>query len=337
MTRPIRIAINGFGRIGRTVLRQLATDPAHADIEIAAINDIAPLDSCAYLFRYDSAFGPFPGTVTTGREVLNVAGRAIPFWHRADLRGADLRGADLRDVDVVLECTGRAKTHDIASAGLDAGARRVLISGPSKAAEATIVMGANDHEIGGARIVSNSSCTTNAIVPLLRSIDLGLGVERAHITTVHCYTGSQPTVDKPGPNLERSRAAAVSIVPTTTSAASETIEILPEFQGRLSVAAVRVPVLSVSAIDAVFQISESPDERLDEFIREAFQDCHLIGLSDEPNVSTDMRARPESLVIALRETRIVGHKQLRVFGWYDNEWGFSARMIEMARRLAGRP
>ncbi len=331
MAGRTRIVINGFGRIGRTVLRQLLTDPDNADIEVVGINDIAPLKTCAYLFQYDSVFGPYPGTVFAGQATLTIADRVFPFWSHSDLRNADLS-----DVDVVLECTGRATERATAEAGLDAGASNVLISGPSPCADKTIVMGANDAELGDARIISNASCTTNAIAPLIRSLDVGLGIERAHITTIHCYTGSQPTVDVPGPNLERSRAAAVSMVPTTTSAASQVVQVLPDFKDRLSVAAVRVPCLSVSAIDAVFQICETPDEPLRDFVQSSFAGSGLVGLTEDACVSTDLRSRPESLVIALPETMVIGPKQLRVFGWYDNEWGFSARMIDMTRRLAKR-
>ncbi|MFZ7091340.1 type I glyceraldehyde-3-phosphate dehydrogenase [Primorskyibacter sp. 2E233] len=332
MTRPLRIFINGFGRIGRTVLRQVLQNEGACNAEVIGINDIAPLETCAYLLRYDSVYGLFPSTVEASKNQLKIGARHIPFFCEPDLRALDLR-----NVDVVLECTGKVNDRGFAEAGLDAGASNILISGPSAIADRTVVIGANEHELGEARIVSNASCTTNAIAPLLRTIDLGLGIAQAHVTTIHCYTGSQPTVDKPGASLERSRAAAVSMVPTTTSAADQIIKVLPELKGRLSVAAVRVPCISVSAIDATLQLSEDCDEPMTDFLRQAFAESTLVGLTDDPCVSTDFRARPESLVIALPETQSAGHRQLRVFGWYDNEWGFSARMLEMAERLAARP
>lgn len=332
MTRPVRVFINGFGRIGRTVFRQVLADQSHGRLEIVGVNDIAPLDTCAYLLRYDSVFGLFPSTVETGTGALRVGGKWFPFFCEPDLRKLDLR-----DVDVVIECTGRANDRAGAQAGIDAGASKVLISGPSQAADVTVVLGANEHEIGVAKIVSGSSCTTNAIAPLLRTLDLGLGIDRAHITTIHCYTGSQPTVDQPGNSLERSRAAAVSMVPTTTSAAAQVTRVLPEFKDRLSMAAVRVPCVSVSAIDATLQLSEDPDVPPIDFLREAFAGSTLIGLTEDPCVSTDFRARPESLVIALPETQTIGARQIRLFGWYDNEWGFSSRMLELAGRLAATP
>ncbi|WP_415919298.1 type I glyceraldehyde-3-phosphate dehydrogenase [Tateyamaria sp. SN6-1] len=326
----MKIFINGFGRIGRTILRQVLQ--SGDSIEIVGINDIASLDSCVYLFRYDSVFGPFAGEVVGTDGALQVDGTRIPFTNAPDISGLDLTG-----VDLVLECTGTAKTREVAKRGLTAGARAVLISGPSDAADRTVVLGANDAALGDARIVSNASCTTNAIAPLLSVLDARLGIERGHITTIHCYTGSQPTVDMPGPSFERSRAAAVSMVPTSTSAAGQIAHILPDMQDRLSVTAVRVPCISVSAVDATFQLRRLPDDPIDMFLRDAVEATGVMHATDDACVSTDMRARPESLVLALRETQVIQPAQLRVFGWYDNEWGFSARMIDMARRMVARP
>lgn len=328
--RP-RLFINGFGRIGRTVLRQLLQGGSTETVDIVGVNDIAPSKACTYLLRYDSVYGPFPQPIVAEEGGLQIAGRHIPFYCTPDLRALDLRG-----VDVVLECTGQNDSRDFVQAGIEAGARDVLISGPSAVADRTIVLGANEQALGEARIVSNASCTTNAIAPLLRLIDLGLGIDRAHVTTIHCYTGSQPTVDRPGFPPERGRAAAVSMVPTSTSAAHQIALVLPEFEGRLSVAAVRVPCISVSAIDATLQIADDPGECLTRFLREAFASSPLVGITEDPCVSTDFRGRPESVIIALPETCRTGPRQLRIFGWYDNEWGFSARMIDMARHLAAR-
>jgi glyceraldehyde 3-phosphate dehydrogenase len=331
MKGALKIAINGFGRIGRTVTRQVMQGRERNEIEIVLINDIAPLETCAYLFRFDSAFGAYPGTAEFGSNAIRIDDRTIPFHSSRDLKSPDLSG-----VDMLLECTGQVSDRAGAEAGLSAGARNVLISGPSDDADTTIVLGANEQELGHARIVSNASCTTNAIAPLLRKLDLGLGIVRAHVTTIHCYTGSQPTVDAPGASLARSRAAAVSMIPTSTSAAEQVLCVLPEFQGRLSVSAVRVPCLSVSAIDAVLQLAEVPEQLLIDYLRDSFGSCHLIGLTEDACVSTDLRARPESLIIALPETQVTGGNQLRIFGWYDNEWGFSARMIDMARRMVAK-
>ena len=198
------------------------------------------------------------------------------------------------------------------------------------------VLGANDETLGDATIVSNASCTTNALAPLLKELDLRQGVRQGHMTTVHCYTGSQPTVDKPRGPFERSRAAAISMVPTTTSAAKLIDHVLPELAGRVTGAAVRVPAISVSAVDLVVQLERPLDGDPQEMLAAIAAANPVIGASTDPCVSVDMRARPESIVLALPETLQVGRDQLRIFGWYDNEWGFSARMIDMARRMASR-
>ncbi|MEM8787811.1 MAG: glyceraldehyde 3-phosphate dehydrogenase NAD-binding domain-containing protein [Pseudomonadota bacterium] len=324
----MRILINGFGRIGRTLLRQLLRDPQHADVEIAAINDVAALDICAYLFQYDSVFGPYPGRVETGPQMLTIDGQPIPFTQSADLTVFDLSG-----IDVVLECTGAAGTRAVAERGLKAGAATVLISGPSEAADVTVVRGANEEAMGQARIVSNASCTTNAIAPLLRCVDARFGLQHGHITTIHCYTGSQPLVDSPRDSFARSRAGAISMVPTTTSAARQLTRILPAMEGRVSVSAVRVPAISVSAIDAVLQLTKPVELAA---LWDALKATGVIGLTEEPLVSVDLRGRPDSLVVAVPETERLGAQQLRLLGWYDNEWGFSARMIDIARQMAAR-
>ncbi|MES0813101.1 glyceraldehyde 3-phosphate dehydrogenase NAD-binding domain-containing protein [Roseibium sp. SCPC15] len=327
----MRIVINGFGRIGRTVLRQVLSLPQDKTIEVVRINDIAPLETCTYLFKYDSVFGPYPGEVSLNDECLTVDGRTIPFTAEPDLSVADLSG-----VDIVMECTGKADTLDVAERGLKAGAANVLISGPSPAAEITLVLGANEEKLGDHRIVSNGSCTTNALAPLLRGIDDAIGIKSGHMTTIHCYTGSQPMVDAPRGPLERSRAGGVSMVPTTTSATKLVGKVLPQLEGKVSGAAVRVPAISVSAVDLTLTLAESLDIPANTALQNIFSDSPVIGFTNDRVVSTDMRARPESLVIALPETLEANERQLRIFGWYDNEWGFSARMIDMARLMAGR-
>ena len=329
MARPVRVAINGFGRIGRTILRILETTRRKAGVEVVCLNDIAPLETCAYLFEFDSVFGPFPGRVEARTGSLVVNGQAIPFRQEADLSAVDLRGAD-----VVLECTGHAGRRDVAERGLRAGAGAVLVSGPSAAADVTVVTGANDAALGAHRVVSNASCTTNALAPLLKLLDGRFGVESGHMTTVHCYTGSQPTIDAPREDLARSRAAALSMVPTTTSATKLIDVVLPELAGRLTGAAVRVPTASVSAVDLTVRLTSRPKD-FREALREAAAASAVIGWTGRPLVSTDLRARPESLVIAGPEIGL-GPELTRVFGWYDNEWGFSSRMIDMAIRMAAR-
>lgn len=327
----MKLAINGFGRIGRSILRQILTGPGGADIDLVLINDIAPAETCAYLFQYDSTFGPFPGEVTAQDGFLEAGGRRIRLSQQPDLRQVGLSGTD-----VLLDCTGIARTSEVARRGLEAGAARVLISGPSPAAEVTVVLGANEDALGNQRLVSNASCTTNALAPLVKVIDRIAGVERAHMTTIHCYTNSQPLVDAPRGDLARSRAAALSMVPTTSSATHLVDEVLPHLAGRISGAAVRVPAASVSAVDLVVQLGRDSDAaRFTADLKAAAEASPVLGWTERPLVSADLRARPESLVIAQPELRMVGPRQARVFGWYDNEWGFSARMLDIAARMAG--
>ncbi|WP_299349897.1 glyceraldehyde 3-phosphate dehydrogenase NAD-binding domain-containing protein [uncultured Shimia sp.] len=329
--RKTRIFLNGFGRIGRTLLRILMQG-RYPDIEIVGINDIEPLETCAYLFEYDSVFGTISGPVETGEAALIVKGQSIPFH---DVR--DFRNLDLSDVDVVLECTGMAGTRAVAERGLEAGAASVLISGPSDEADITLVMGANEDQLGAHRIVSNASCTTNALAPLLKLLDAEYGLISGHMTTVHCYTGSQPTVDKPRGDLARSRAAALSMVPTTTSAGRLIDTVLPDLAGRVLARAIRVPTASVSAIDLTIQTDQpTTTDSVNKLLRAETDKAHLLGWTQKPLVSTDLRMRPESLILSERETSVSVGGLLRVFGWYDNEWGFSCRMLDMARLMAAR-
>ena len=323
----MRVFINGFGRIGRTMLRAWAETPERwPALEVVGVNDIEAPDMLAYLFEYDSVFGPWRGSVALEAGALVINGRPIPL-HRA----RDISALDLSDVDLVMECTGRADTPEIAGQGLAGGAQRVLISGPAKAAEITVVLGANDADLNGQRLVSNASCTTNALAPLARLIDAEFGIVTGSMTTVHCYTGSQPTVDKPRGPMERSRAAALSMVPTTTSAGVLMEQVLPDLAGRLVAQAVRVPTASVSAVDLAVTVARAATPEQVNAVLEAAGG--VIGVTDKPLVSTDLRARPESVVMALPETRATAHGLIRVFGWYDNEWGFSNRMLDMACRM----
>ena len=326
----MRIVIHGFGRIGRVILRQILTNPAHADIEVVAVNDLAQPDTCAYLFKYDSVFGPLPGGVTQQDGTLQAGGRSIPLLTAVKMADLPLKG-----VDLLLDCTGATKDRATVEAALTAGAGAVLISGPSDIADITIVKGANDERIDDHRIVSNASCTTNALAPLLRDLDTRYGLIQGHMTTIHCYTGSQPMVDAPrGPDLARNRAGAVSMVPTTTSAAKLIDRVLPDLAGRVTGAAVRVPAISVSAVDLVVRLTTPPQDPANA-LRRLADENPVLGLVEDPCVSVDLRARTESLVIAPHETMETGD-QIRIFGWYDNEWGFSARMLDVARLMHNR-
>lgn len=330
MTQPqkIRIGLNGFGRIGRSILRILMAGPS--DFEVAFINDIEPLETCAYLFKYDSVFGPWAGEVEVLDRALRVGNQTIPFHAMPDISVMNLS-----NVDVVLECTGMAGTRPMAERGLAAGAKRVLISGPSNEADITVVLGANDADLNDHKIISNASCTTNALAPLLAVLDREWGLIGGHMTTVHCYTGSQPTVDKPRANPARSRAAGLSMVPTTTSAHQLVGKVLPHLAGRIEARAIRVPTASVSCIDMVVDLERAPDAKTARArLYEIATESPVLGWTDEPLVSSDLRMRPESLVLSGPELSVSQGGLLRVFGWYDNEWGFSNRMLDMARMIS---
>ncbi|VDC28052.1 type I glyceraldehyde-3-phosphate dehydrogenase [Pseudogemmobacter humi] len=326
----MRVFINGFGRIGRSVLRAwLASPERWPGLEIAGINDIADAGMCAYLLEYDSVFGPLKGGVALDGGRLVLAGHAIPLHRTPDITTLDLNG-----VDLVMECTGMGGNRSVAERGIQAGARRVLISGPSDSADYTVVLGANEAGLNGQSVVSNASCTTNALAPLARLIDDAWGIVTGSMTTVHCYTGSQPTVDAPAADYARSRAAALSMVPTTTSASRLVDRVLPQIAGRMQGSAVRVPTASVSCVDLCVTTRESVTV---EEVNAAFRAAAggVIGATDRPLVSSDLRARPESIVMACPETRRTPQGLLRVFGWYDNEWGFSNRMLDVARLMCG--
>ena len=323
-----KIAINGFGRIGRSVLRILLKE--RRDIEVVLVNDIAPLESCAYLFQYDSVFGPWAEDVSAEDRALRIGSRSIPFHNKRDIRALDLSG-----VDIFLECTGQPYTRDYVSRALESGAKRVLISGPAESADVTVVLGANEQMIAGHKIISNASCTTNALAPLLKTVDDLFGIIGGQMTTVHCYTGSQPTVDQPRDDFARSRAAALSMVPTSTSAHKLVGKVLPSLAGKIEARAIRVPTASVSAIDLTVSLEKAPSlsEARDK-LKSAIAASSVIGWIEKPLVSVDLRARPESLVVSGPELSVSAGGLLRVFGWYDNEWGFANRMIDVASLMA---
>ncbi|MGH6862060.1 MAG: type I glyceraldehyde-3-phosphate dehydrogenase [Phyllobacterium sp.] len=325
----MRIAINGFGRIGRSILRLVRSFP---NVEIVLINDLAPIETCAYLFEFDSVFGVWQGTVAAGDRSLTINGYEIPFH-----RERDLAALDLSSIDVLLECTGQADAISIAKSGLGSGARRVLISGPAAGADMTLILGANDERYGGQRIVSNGSCTTNALAPILRILDEKFGIVGGHMTTVHCYTGSQPTVDQPRDDLARSRAAALSMVPTTTSAHRLLADVLPQLAGRIEARALRVPTASVSAIDLTVGVRRCTDViKARSIIKTAVETSPVLAWIEKPLVSVDLRGRPESLIVSGPEISMTeAGGLLRIFGWYDNEWGFANRMLDVAH-LIGR-
>lgn len=322
----IRIAINGLGRIGRSILRLLATEKSDG-FELVALNDIAAPELVAYLLKYDTVFGLYPGEVSHTDDALILNGHHIPLTQHPDISGINLNG-----VDLLLECTGKADTREWAERGLKAGAQKVLISGPSPEADLTFVMGANDAALKNQTIVSNASCTTNALAPTLKLLDDHYGLVSGHMTTIHCYTGSQPTVDAPRGDMVRSRAAALSMIPTTTSAATLADLVLPDLADKVTSHSVRVPTASVSAVDLIVQLENCPDtDTANAMLRAA--PAPVFAHTNDRVVSSDLRAHPASIIFATPETSRVGKDMLRVFGWYDNEWGFSNRMLDVARLM----
>jgi glyceraldehyde 3-phosphate dehydrogenase len=285
----VKVAINGFGRIGRSLLRILLS--GNRDIELVLINDVNSLESCAYTFQYDSIFGLWRDEVVALDHALQVGSLTIPFFQQGGISSLDLQGVD------VLQCTGKPYTREYASRGMVTGATRVLISGPTEAADMTLILGANEHVFNGQTIISNGSCTTNALAPLLKVIDEAYGIIGGQMTTVHCYTGSQPTVAQPRDDSARSRAAALSMVPTTTSAHKLVGKVLPHLAGKIDARAIRVPTASVSAIDLTVSVNTHPTrEQAVAELKGASAASQVLGWVDKPLVSVDMRARPESLV-----------------------------------------
>ena len=334
----VRVAINGFGRIGRNVLRAVI-ESGRDDIEVVGINDLGPVETNAHLIRYDSVHGRFPGTVTVDGDTIDV-GRG-PINVTSERNPADLPWGD-QGVDVVMECTGIFTDVEKASAHLDAGARRVLISAPLKSktnAEKTIVYGVN-HDILNAddRIVSNGSCTTNCLAPVAYVLLREFGIERGYMTTVHAYTGDQPTLDTLHSDLYRARAAAMSMIPTSTGAAKALGLVIPELKGKLDGSAIRVPTPNVSTIDLkIVTPSETSAEAVNAAMKR-YAEGELKGVlaySDEPLVSIDFNHDPHSSNFAAGQTKVVGGTLVRVMSWYDNEWGFSNRMCDTAVLMGG--
>ena len=325
-----KVAINGFGRIGRMVLRALYETGRH-DIEIVAINDLAEASRLAHLLKYDSVHGPFPLPVTSDEAHIIVDGKAIPVHSERDPENLPWKDYD---IDIVMECTGFFLTQELARKHISAGAKRVLLSAPAKDDTKTIVYGVNDNEIQADDvIISNASCTTNALAPLLKVLHKKYGVANGLLTTIHAYTGDQPTHDSMHKDAYRGRAAAVSMVPTTTGAAKAIGKVLPNLDGRLSGVAVRVPVSNVSMVD-LSVTTEKPANVID--IQKAFKhesqknDYRIMGYIDEKLVSCDVNHNPHSCNFIEDKTLVQGEHLVRVMAWYDNEWGFSNRMLDTA-------
>ncbi len=332
-TVPIRVAINGFGRIGRMVVRAIV-ESGRKDIEVVAINDLAQPQQAAHLLRYDSAHGAFSHPVSLSGDVLSVGTACKKAKLFSERDPSKLPWGKLK-VDVVLECTGRFTARDKAAAHLDAGAKRVLVSAPATNADLTVVYGVNhkllrkDH-----RIVSNASCTTNCLAPVAQLMHQLCGIEHGHMTTIHAYTGDQALVDMPHSDPRRARAAAASMIPTTTGAARAVSLVLPELKGRLDGAAVRVPVLNVSVVDLTFRSAKDTDvASVNRAMKRAASSKKwqgILGVVEEPLVSVDFNHNSHSSIFDTTQTQMLGKRLVRVVSWYDNEWGFANRMGDVA-------
>ncbi|WP_022697555.1 type I glyceraldehyde-3-phosphate dehydrogenase [Euryhalocaulis caribicus] len=326
----LRVAINGFGRIGRLALRSMI-EQNRGDIVVVGINDLGPVETNAHLLQYDSVHGRFPHEVTTGDGVMNAGNGDIRVTAERDPK--NLPWGEL-DVDVVMECTGIFADAESAKAHLDAGAKRVLISAPAKNVEKTIVFGVN-HDILAADdlIVSNASCTTNCLAPVAKVLNDAVGIDRGYMTTIHSYTGDQPTLDRMHKDLYRARAAAMSMIPTTTGAAKAVGLVLPELNGKLDGSSVRVPTPNVSMVDLVFDAGrETSAEEINNAIKAA-ADGPMKGVltyTTKPLVSMDLNHDPHSSTFALDQTQVIEGRLARVMSWYDNEWGFATRMSDTA-------
>jgi glyceraldehyde 3-phosphate dehydrogenase len=330
----VKVAINGFGRIGRNILRSIV-ESGRTDIEVVAINDLGPVETNAHLMRFDSVHGKFPGTVTVSGETIDV-GRG-PIRVTAVRNPAELPHREL-GVDIALECTGIFTSKEKASAHLTAGAKRVLVSAPADGADLTVVYGVNHDKLGAEHIVvSNASCTTNCLAPIAKVLHEAVGIDHGFMTTIHSYTGDQPTLDTMHKDLYRARAAAMSMIPTSTGAAKAVGLVLPDLKGRLDGVAIRVPTPNVSAVDLVFTARRSTSvDEINEAVKAAANGPlkGVLGYTDQPNVSIDFNHDPHSSTFHLDQTKVMEGTMVRVLAWYDNEWGFSNRMADTAVALA---
>ena len=326
----VKVAINGFGRIGRNVLRAIH-EAGRKDIEVVAINDLGPVETNAHLLRFDSIHGRFNAKVEVDGDFIVVDGKRIKVT--AVRNPAELPHREL-GVDIALECTGIFTSKDKAKAHLEAGAKRVIVSAPADGADLTVVYGVNHDKLtADHHVISNASCTTNCLVPVAKVLNDLVGIERGFMTTIHSYTNDQPSLDQMHKDLYRARAAALSMIPTSTGAAKAVGLVLPELKGKLDGTSIRVPTPNVSAVDLVFTAKrETSVEEINNAIRAA-ADGPLKGVlayTDQPNVSIDFNHDPHSSTFHLDQTKVMDGTFVRILAWYDNEWGFSNRMADTA-------
>jgi glyceraldehyde 3-phosphate dehydrogenase len=324
----VRVGINGFGRIGRLAFRAARG----TDVEVVGINDLTDASTLAHLLKWDSVHGRFPGDVEAEADAIVVDGKRIPVSAEKD--PARLPWKDLR-AQIVIESTGRFTKRDAAAAHLEAGAERVIISAPATDPDLTVVLGVNSDEYDPAkhRIVSNASCTTNCLAPVAKVLHDSFGLEAGWMTTVHAYTNDQVTLDFPHKDLRRARAAAISMIPTSTGAARAIGLVLPELKGKLDGFALRVPTSDVSVVDLTARLSRPTDaEGINAAMRKAAQGPlkGILDVSDEPLVSIDFRGNPHSSILDAQTTKVMEGTFAKVLSWYDNEWGYSVRVVDLA-------
>ncbi|MFP5077238.1 type I glyceraldehyde-3-phosphate dehydrogenase [Rhizobium sp. YIM 134829] len=330
----VKVAINGFGRIGRNVLRAIV-ESGRTDIEVVAINDLGPVETNAHLLRYDSIHGKFPASVEVQGDSIIVNG-GKPIKVTAVRNPAELPHTDL-GVDIALECTGIFTARDKAAAHLQAGAKSVIISAPGDGADLTVVYGVNHDKLTKDHtVISNASCTTNCLVPVVKVLNDAIGIDHGFMTTIHSYTGDQPTLDTMHKDLYRARAAALSMIPTSTGAAKAVGLVLPELKGKLDGTSIRVPTPNVSVVDFKFVAKRATSvQEVNEAIKAAADGPlkGILGYTEEPLVSRDFNHDSHSSIFAIDQTKVLEGNFVRILSWYDNEWGFSNRMCDTAVAL----
>ena len=327
----VTVGINGFGRIGRCTLAHIA-ESARNDVQVVKINATGPIETSAHLLRYDSVHGRFPGEVRVSGDTMDLGRGPMQMFSTYDPAELDWDGCD-----VVLECTGQFNDGEKAGVHMSRGAKSVLISAPAKNVQRTVVYGVNHRELeAGETMISNGSCTTNCLAPLAKVLDEAIGIESGIMTTIHSYTGDQPTLDRRHSDLYRARAAAMAMIPTSTGAAKALGDVLPNLKGRLDGSAIRVPTPNVSAVDLTFVASRDVTaEDVNEVVAEAASGRmgSVLAYDPEPKVSVDFNHTTQSSIFAPDQTKVTGKRLVRVLAWYDNEWGFSARMADVAAAM----
>ncbi|MBW2261886.1 MAG: type I glyceraldehyde-3-phosphate dehydrogenase [Deltaproteobacteria bacterium] len=334
----VKVAINGYGRIGRCIHRRILELGNACGLELAAINDITSTETLAHLFKYDSVHRTAPHDVRTDGESLVVDGKSVPVLAERD--PASLPWAKL-DVGIIFECTGLFRTKELASKHVEAGARKVILSAPGKGVDQTIVFGVNNasYDPGAHTVISNASCTTNCLVPVVKVINETFGIETAQMTTIHSYTNGQRILDTPHKDLRRARAAAVSMIPTTTGAARAVTLIFPELEGKIDGLSIRVPTPNVSIVELTAHVQKPATvDSVNAALREAAEGelKGVLAYCDEPLVSVDFMGNPHSSIVDADLTMVIGNDNVKVFSWYDNEWGYSSRMVDLAGYVASK-